>query len=291
MRIGIGLPAAVPGTDMTTIGRWAAEAEDAGFDSLGVIDRLVYDNLEPLTALAAAAASTDRVELTTTALNVNWRANVPLLAKQLASVVQLSGGRLTAGLGMGGWPADYEASGVPLAGRGALFERSLADLSRAWEADGSRPRILLAGTVPAAFARAATPISEGWVAPLFGIALLEQGSEAVRDAWAQAGRDGQPRIMTGRYFSLGPDAAESAREYVHHYYGPDYLEIALADTLTTPEHARSELLRLADAGVDDVLLYPCIGTMDQIALLADALASTPQWLSPGRSPSNRKERT
>ena len=61
MRMGIGLPAAVPGVDATTIGAWAAEAERAGFASVGVIDRLVYDNLEPLTAPAVAAARTKRV--------------------------------------------------------------------------------------------------------------------------------------------------------------------------------------------------------------------------------------
>lgn len=47
MRIGIGLPAAVRDIDMTLIGRWAAEAEGAVFESVGVIDRLVYDNLDP----------------------------------------------------------------------------------------------------------------------------------------------------------------------------------------------------------------------------------------------------
>ena len=67
MRIGIGLPAAAPGVDGTTIGAWAAEAERAGFASVGVIDRLVYDNLEPLTVLAAAAARTEHVELFTVA--------------------------------------------------------------------------------------------------------------------------------------------------------------------------------------------------------------------------------
>ncbi|HEX6387959.1 MAG TPA: LLM class flavin-dependent oxidoreductase [Solirubrobacteraceae bacterium] len=92
MHIGIGLPAAVPGTDMTQIGRWAAAAEEAGFASVGVIDRLVYDNLDPLTALAAAAASTERIALTTTVVNVCWRANPVLLAKQAASVQRLSGG-------------------------------------------------------------------------------------------------------------------------------------------------------------------------------------------------------
>lgn len=58
MRIGIGLPTAVPGVEATSIASWAAEAERGGFDSVGVTDRLVYDNLEPLTVLAAAAATT-----------------------------------------------------------------------------------------------------------------------------------------------------------------------------------------------------------------------------------------
>src|ERR687888_2314423 len=130
MKIGVGLPAAVPDTDMTQIGRWASEAEQAGFESVGVIDRLIYDNLDPLTALAAAAACTARVELMTTVANVCWRNNPVLLAKQLSSVARLSGGRLTAGLGMGGWPADYEASGVPLAGRGPPLDPPLAALER-----------------------------------------------------------------------------------------------------------------------------------------------------------------
>src|ERR671919_411782 len=100
MKIGVGLPAAVPAADMTLIGRWAEEAERVEFESVGVIDRLVYDNLDPLTALAAAAARTSRIELASTVVNVCWRGNALLLAKQLASVDRLSGGRLTAGLGM-----------------------------------------------------------------------------------------------------------------------------------------------------------------------------------------------
>ena len=93
MRLGIGLPAAVPDADMTLLGRWAVEAERGGFESVGVIDRLVYDNLDPLTALAAAAATTSRIGLTSTVVNVCWRNNPVLLAKQLSSVARLSGGR------------------------------------------------------------------------------------------------------------------------------------------------------------------------------------------------------
>ena len=70
MRIGIGLPAAIPGAPAPATGAWAASAEAHGFRSVGVIDRLVYDNIDPLVALAAAAARTGRVELLTTVLNV-----------------------------------------------------------------------------------------------------------------------------------------------------------------------------------------------------------------------------
>jgi alkanesulfonate monooxygenase SsuD/methylene tetrahydromethanopterin reductase-like flavin-dependent oxidoreductase (luciferase family) len=281
MRLGIGLPAAVPGVDATTIGPWAAEAEQAGFASIGVIDRLVYDNLEPLTALAVAGAVTDRIELLTTVLNVGWRANPVLLAKQMASVDLLSGGRLTAGLGLGGWPEDFEASGVPASGKGARLTADLATFRRVWAGDLSaqggpttalepgRPTLLFGGLVPAAFARAGTE-GEGWVSPLFGLQMLADGATAVRRAWSDAGRPGQPRIATGRYVSLGHGADKVAEEYLRHYYGEDALPMAAPDTLTTPARVHQELDRLDEAGATDVVLYPCSADRDQIALIADA---------------------
>jgi alkanesulfonate monooxygenase SsuD/methylene tetrahydromethanopterin reductase-like flavin-dependent oxidoreductase (luciferase family) len=271
MRVGIGLPAAVPEADMAVIGDWAAAAEEAGFESVGVIDRLIYDNLDPLTALSAAAARTHRVELTSTVVNVCWRGNAALLAKQLASVHRLSGGRLTAGLGMGGWPADYEASGVGRRGRGKLFDASLDAMEQAWHEAGAAPRILLGGTVRASFERAARAMSEGWVSPLFDLDILRNGAAAVGRTWGEAGRSGRPRIMTGRYFSLGPDAEATADAYIHHYYGDAYFDAARSETLTSGERIEAELRRLEDAGCDDVLLFPCAGDLEQVALLAAAL--------------------
>jgi alkanesulfonate monooxygenase SsuD/methylene tetrahydromethanopterin reductase-like flavin-dependent oxidoreductase (luciferase family) len=165
MNIGIGLPAAVPDVDASTIGAWAAAAERADFASVGVIDRLVYDNLDPLTALAAAAATTTRVELLTTVLNVGWRANPVLLAKQLASVDLISGGRLTAGLGLGGWPEDFAASDVPTSGGGARLDAAVSTMRQVWAGEMTgqggptrrmpegRPSILFGGLVAAAFSR------------------------------------------------------------------------------------------------------------------------------------------
>jgi alkanesulfonate monooxygenase SsuD/methylene tetrahydromethanopterin reductase-like flavin-dependent oxidoreductase (luciferase family) len=284
VRIGIGLPAAVPGADMTTLGQWAAKSERAGFDAVGVFDRLVYDNLEPLVALAVAAARTQRVELVTTVLDVGWRNNPVLLAKQLASVEQVSGGRLTAGLGLGGWPEDYAASQAPQSGMAALWESCLATMRAVWSGTTSgqggpttklpegRPALLFGGLVPAAQQRAARH-GQGWVSPLFGLPVLQQGSAAVRAAWQEAGRPGEPRILTGRYFSLGDHADAVADEYIRHYYGDQYFPAARADTLTTPERLRTELTALEAAGATDVILYPASAGLEQIDLLADAVSA------------------
>jgi alkanesulfonate monooxygenase SsuD/methylene tetrahydromethanopterin reductase-like flavin-dependent oxidoreductase (luciferase family) len=285
-RIGIGLPAAVPGTPATTIGPWAAASERRGFASLTVFDRLVYDNLDPLTALAAAATRTERTELLTTVLNVGYRRNAVVLAKQLASVDRLADGRLTPGLALGGWPEDYAASDAPLTGRGRLFDETIATLRRVWagELTGAsgpigptpgrpRPRLLLGGLVPASYARVAA-LADGWIAPSFGLAPLTEGIAGVRRAWREAARPGRPRIVAERYFCLGPGAAETADHYLTHYYGPAYFPHVRADTLTTPTALHDELARLADAGCDDVLLLPCAGGLDQVDRLADALTPT-----------------
>lgn len=283
MRIGIGLPAAIPGAPDAAVGEWAAAAEAQGFESVGVIDRLVYDNLDPLVALAVAAARTERVELLTTVLNVPWRRNGIVLAKQLVSLDRVSGGRLTAGLALGGWPDDHEAVGASPKAMGAVMDEMVEAIRRVWSGDvghgsaaiparpSGRPRLLFGGFAPAAFRRAAQH-GDGWVAPSFGYEALTSGIGAVRDAWRAAGRAGQPRVVVERYFCLGAGAEETAEHYLEHYYGPAYLADVVADTATNVEHLDQELRRLAGAGCDDVVLLPCDADIRQVELLAGALA-------------------
>jgi hypothetical protein len=109
------------------------------------------------------------------------------------------------------------------------------------------------------------------VAPLFGLSVLEEGTAAVRTAWGEAGRPGQPRIATGRYFCLGDGADSLADEYIRHYYGDEFFPAARADTLTTREHVRTELAALEGAGATDVVLYPASGELEQVDMLAEAL--------------------
>jgi alkanesulfonate monooxygenase SsuD/methylene tetrahydromethanopterin reductase-like flavin-dependent oxidoreductase (luciferase family) len=234
MRIGIGLPAAVPGATASALGDWAEASDRAGFASVSVLDRLVYDNLDPLVALAVAAARTDRVELLATVLNVPYRINPVLVAKQLASIDRLSVGRLTAGLALGGWPEDAEASGIELGGRGPVLDAMLATMRRVWDGKVSgaagpmpalpegRPGVLFGGLTPASFRRVASS-GLGWVAPFFGMELLVGGIEGTRRAWSEVGRSGQPRIVAERYFCLGSDADRTADDYLAHYYGPGLL--------------------------------------------------------------------
>lgn len=282
MRIGIGLPAAIPGSPPTAVGEWAGIAEASGFASLGVIDRLVYDNLDPLVALGVAAARTERVELLTTVLNVPWRRNAVVLAKQLASLDRVSGGRLTAGLGLGGWADDHEVVGPAAAGTGATMDEMLATMLGAWSGGvgrGSaqipplparRPGLLFGGVAPASFRRAAR-FGDGWVAPSFGSQVLASGVDAIREAWRDAGRQDEPRVVVERYFSFGDRAEHIAHHYLHHYYGPDYLDAVTADTVTTARRLEHELRLLSDVGADDVVLLPCDADARQIELLAGAL--------------------
>jgi alkanesulfonate monooxygenase SsuD/methylene tetrahydromethanopterin reductase-like flavin-dependent oxidoreductase (luciferase family) len=73
--IGIGLPSTIPGIPGRLIVEWAVAAERAGFSTLGTVDRVVYGNFEPLSVMAAAAAVTERIDLTTAVLIGPYRGN------------------------------------------------------------------------------------------------------------------------------------------------------------------------------------------------------------------------
>jgi alkanesulfonate monooxygenase SsuD/methylene tetrahydromethanopterin reductase-like flavin-dependent oxidoreductase (luciferase family) len=285
MDIGIGLPSTIPGAEARQVLGWARAAETRGFASLGVIDRLVYGNLEPLVTLAAAAAVTERIRLVTSILIAPYRVNAALLAKQAASVDHLGGGRLVLGLAVGGREDDYQASGVPFKERGRRFEEMLDEMRRIWagEARGfagaigpapprGRPTILVGGQSDKAFERAAI-YADGWIAGGGGPDMFAQAAATARAAWSRHGRDGTPRLLALGYFALGPDARDHAQRYLGDYYafmGPVADRIA-AGALTDPQAIRDAVGRFEQAGCDELLLFPCNPDPAQVGLLADTL--------------------
>jgi alkanesulfonate monooxygenase SsuD/methylene tetrahydromethanopterin reductase-like flavin-dependent oxidoreductase (luciferase family) len=285
MEIGIGLPATIRGVTAQQVLEWARGADRLGFASLGVIDRLVYGNQEPLVTLAAVAGVTERIRLTTSILIGPYRANAALLAKQAATVDHLSGGRLVLGLAVGGRQDDYQASGVPFHTRGRRFDQMLDDMAGIWAGEPrgfagaigptpphGRPTVLIGGTVDRAFERAAR-YGDGWIAGGGGADMFRPAAARAREAWSRSGREGVPRLVALGYFSLGQDARGHADRYLHDYYaflGPWADQIA-AGALTDPQAVKRTIGEFQQTGCDELILFPCNPDPAQVEALADAI--------------------
>jgi alkanesulfonate monooxygenase SsuD/methylene tetrahydromethanopterin reductase-like flavin-dependent oxidoreductase (luciferase family) len=277
MDIGIGLPNAVPGVDRAGIVEWARRADEAGFSSLGTIDRIVYGNYESLIALAAAAAVTERIRLMTDILIAPLRANTALLAKQTATLNHLSGGRVVLGLAVGGRPDDYEASGVDFHSRGRIFDRQLEELARHWSgATGvgptSRPSVLIGGGSDTAIGRAARH-GDGWTMGGGPPEAFPEALAKLREAWQVEGRAGTPRTAALFYCALGDDAEEQARAALGDYYGflGEYVERVIAGAAKDEAAIRARIAAFDEAGCDEVICFPTSPDPGQVDLLARAV--------------------
>ena len=124
MKVGIGVPAS-RGVTGRMILDWARVADEGPFSSLATIDRLAYDNFEPMTILSAAAGVTQRIGLMTSILLAPIR-NGGVLAKQAASLDAISGGRLTLGIGVGSREDDYQVASASFRDRGKRLDEQLA---------------------------------------------------------------------------------------------------------------------------------------------------------------------
>jgi probable F420-dependent oxidoreductase len=262
MRIGLGAPISGGWATPENLVRVAEEAEQLGYASLWTLQRLlvgtdqdlppVYRSvLDPVAALAFAAARTSRIRLGIAVINLPF---VPpaYLAKQAATLDLLSGGRLDLGLGVGWSPAEFAASGASTARRGPRTVEYLQVLRTLWadeisEFDGefytvppSRmlpkpaqrpgPPVLLGGGVPAALRRAGR-IADGWISSsgadltrIAGdIAQVRRGAEeagkdpsALRVIVRGVARVDRPadRLLAGPYDKIHEDAAWLAEQGV-----------------------------------------------------------------------------
>jgi alkanesulfonate monooxygenase SsuD/methylene tetrahydromethanopterin reductase-like flavin-dependent oxidoreductase (luciferase family) len=284
MKIGIGLPSTVPGTEGGDMREWAIRAEAAGFSTLGTIDRLIYPNHESLIALTYAAAVTERIGLVTSILIAPLRANTALLAKQAASLDVLSGGRLTLGLAVGGREDDFDVSGIDFHRRGAIVDRQLDDLRRLWSGEKvgfaggvgpqprqGRPEVVIGGLSDVAFRRAAQ--HGGWMMGGGPADRFPGAVEKLNAEWSAAGRSGEPRKMALGYYGLGDGAREEIHRYITDYYAflGDYAEQMAASVPGDPQSVRERVAGFEQAGCDEYVLFPCSSDPAQVDLLAEAV--------------------
>jgi alkanesulfonate monooxygenase SsuD/methylene tetrahydromethanopterin reductase-like flavin-dependent oxidoreductase (luciferase family) len=280
MQIGLALPSTVPDVTGSRLLDWAKHAEDSGFSSLGVLDRLAYDNLEPLICLASVSAVTERIRLATTVLTPAYRGGAAVLAKQVATLNRLSSGRVWLGVAAGGREDDYQASGSEFHTRGRRLDAILPELQHVWDGQTKvgpatdRPAIIVGGHSPAAIRRAAT-YGDGWIG---GGGSPDDFAEAVRQvraAWTEAGRVGAPQLKSNLYVSLGADGREVANRYLQRYYAfaPQKATLTADATITDPRQLDDTLTGYAEAGCDELILLPCSADTSQLTSITEALES------------------
>ena len=283
MDIGIGLPATIPGTRGSLILDWARRADSGPFSSLGILDRLVYPNYEPLITLAACAAVTDRVRLMTTVLISPLR-GAGVLAKQAATIDALSGGRLTLGIGVGSREDDFIAAPASFHDRARTFEEQLELMRRVWSgqpaseeigpigpapASQAGPELLIGGYSPPAIRRVGR-WGDGFISG--GIPdpdQVRQMFDLAKESWSAEGREGKLRLVACLYYALGPNA-ERGGDYIRDYYsyfGPAADNMARSIP-SSPEAIEGLIHGLEEVGADEVICWPTVAELDQVDRLA-----------------------
>lgn len=280
MQIGVGLPSAITGVSGAVVLEWARVADAGSFGSIGVLDRLRYDSLDPLATLAAVAAVTSRVRLATTVVIGPLR-NTALLAKEAASVDRISNGRLTLGLALGARRDDYDTAGVGFSNRGQRLSEQLIALRDIWEDESIGPRpvqprgpeVIVGGTDDSAFARAARH-ADGYMHGGGPPRAFAGAATRARAAWVDAGRPGEPQLWGMAYFALGEREAAAGRDYLLDYYaftGPFAERIADA-LLTTPQSIVQLTRGYSEAGCHHLVLFPTSTGIEQLHRLSDVIA-------------------
>jgi probable F420-dependent oxidoreductase len=282
----------------------ARVAEDVGFDSLWVVDHLLYrldgesaarGVWEGWSLLSALAAVTERVELGTLVLAMGWR-NPALLAKMAATVDEISGGRLILGVGSGYHAHEFDAFGFPFDHKVSRFEEAIRivhALLRDGEVDfsgrfhsarecelkprGPRPHgpPILMGTVKPRMLACTAQYADLWNAYYDDTHNKPEGIQRLRPlvdaACAQAGRD--PATLTRTTTVLIADATTDpwwdrlpTENWVEN--GP------LKPLAGAPEHIAEGLLAFRNEGIAhlQICLEPTTcGTIEALARVLEII--------------------
>ncbi|MER6243284.1 LLM class flavin-dependent oxidoreductase [Streptomyces griseorubiginosus] len=282
MNIGLGLPIDDPAQLLT----WARRADTGPFRTLGLLDRLVYDNPEPLVTLATLAGATSRIRVQTEVLLAPLH-NTALLAKQTATLDHLSGGRFTLGIGVGGREDDCLAAGIDLHRRGRRLDEQMTLLRRTWSGQPygegvgpigpapvtpGGPEVLFGGFAPAALERVGR-FGDGFLGAALPPSFMANLFRDATTAWQKHDRPGRPRLVAQANVALGPETTlDRARRNLRDYYAfSGHVEYMEAGLLTTPQQIRETTDAYFGIGADEVMLYCWAPDPDQVDRLADLL--------------------
>lgn len=291
LSVGVALPQMATGLDGAGVRQWCAGIDEGPFSSVSAGERITFHNLEGLSLCAAAAALTDRVRVVANVVVLPWHPPA-MAAKQLATIDQLSNGRLDVAVGVGGRPSDYAALGCPFGARHQRLDDAVAEVRRLWAggpaADGEAvgpppvqpggPPVLASAMGPRSLARCAA-----WADGISGFTLLGDAGEvassftAAREAWVDAGRSTAPRLVTGSFVALGGGAASTLSSFAEAYLQVFSPELAAGLAARMPLHSADALVGLLDAveavGGDEFIVVPATADPGMLDVLADVVST------------------
>jgi probable F420-dependent oxidoreductase len=237
MQIGMHLRNMGPQSTRETLTDCARSAERAGVDDLWVNDHIAIPKdasegsggryVDPLAALAYIAGTTERIGLGTAVLILPYRA--PLItAKWIASIQELSGGRLRLGAGVGWMDAEFRAAGVQRTRRGEITDETLKVLHQCFAEDEvelngqrflflprpERPPIFIGGAPPHVISRIVR-YGDGWMPTVSDVETL---GPTIADLNTQMSAAGKPAAQVIPLTSLpldDPARAEAKLQSMH----------------------------------------------------------------------------
>lgn len=287
MKISICLPYAKPDYDRATTLDWCRMADEGPFESLGCGERIISHTQDMRVVLSAACALTERVKIVPSLYILPMHSAVRV-AKELATMDVLSGGRVIATVGVGGRDHDYRAVGAPFERRLPRLDEGVATMKSIWAGeppfegtDPVGPKPVQAGGPPI-WSGAMNPKSIGrsakWADGLYGFTMngdtapVKQQFQLALDAWQAEGR-GRPYLATGFWCCLAGDADARLKKYVFDYLKVAGDEIArlIADTMyTSSEDAVRRVLDGIEAeGCDECFLVPATSERIEVERLAE----------------------
>ena len=298
---GIGAPqihTRLP-VDLEEIRRCIERSEALGFHSLWVQEqaglRAAAGALEGVSMLSYAAALTRRIRLGNAVFLINLR-NPIQLAKSLASLDQLSRGRLIVGVGLGGVTRLYEAYGLSPERKVARFVEALTLMKKLWTEEdftfeGKFWQLKRASLWPKPFQKPHPPIWFGANSPValkravqHGSGFIGAGSASTADfkalvpialsALAEAKRAPADFMIGKRVYVAVDKDRERAAKRLREWFGLYYGQADLAERVSvwgSAEECAEGLREIAAAGARLLLLNPVFDMMEQIEILASEI--------------------
>lgn len=287
VRFGLGLGTTNVLGEPSAFAGLVDRLEELRFDSLWISERATGPTLDPLTALAFAAGRTARLKLGTSVLVVPGR-NPVLLAKELATVDGLSGGRLLPAFGLGTPdPREHQAFGVDRAERAAWFEEAVPLMRRLWTHDAvshagprfpledvslwpkpvGRMEVWLGGRTPREFDRVGRH-GQGWLGAFQTPPEAGDARRAIAEAASRAGR----AIDEDHYGTVLLYARDAIDPRVRARISAVRPASAIADVVPTgAAELRAIVARYVAAGISKFVLVPAARPAswdDELAWLA-----------------------